>query len=294
MIQRTRAARHGGKEAEHDGRVCIVASMVDHVFGAYIIHRNIAREPIDQEFANLMQVDLLIVTAIVSEFSSIAEGIGPSGRRHEDYRLQVNRLGGKTVVLMQMGMGPSRARRAMKWAFEHIDPACVIMVGIAGGLDPALPLATKVVPFRVIDEHQGEITLTEKHPWFEETSPKTSLLQTDRIILQATQKSELFVRTGARAVDMESLAVARACNEAGRPIQVVRFVSDRAGDSLPSEIVGLVDEAGNPRLMTALGRIIRRPTLLRELLTIERSNKLVATAMRSWGRELRARITERS
>jgi adenosylhomocysteine nucleosidase len=239
-----------------------------------------------------MNIDLLIATAIVSEFSCVARGIGRGGRRHEDYRLQVSKIGTKNVALVQIGVGPVRARRAMKWAIEQLDPIRVMMVGIAGGLDPTLQRGHMLVPDQLIDERGTIRSMATQEPFFEPITPATLILQADRVILDPNEKQSLHVQTGACAVDMESLAVARVCEENRRPMQAIRFIADTASDLLPSEIVNLVDEAGNPRLLTALGRIARRPSLLPELLPLERSNKLVHQAMIAWAQRLRQRILD--
>jgi nucleoside phosphorylase len=236
-----------------------------------------------------MEIDALIATALISEFSPIAKGIGRGGRRHEDYRLQVSHVGQRVVAIVQLGIGPIRARRAMKWAINQLAPKRVWMVGIAGGLDPALPVGEVVVPHRLIDERGDEIAIHPSDTLFQPTSV-VSMLQVDRVILTSQEKARLHQQSGAAAVDMESLAVARACQESNIPMQVIRFISDTAHDSMPPEIVGLVSEEGNPQFFTALMRIFKRPRLLTELLAIERSNKVVMAAMTKWARDFRERL----
>jgi nucleoside phosphorylase len=236
-----------------------------------------------------MEIDALIATALVSEFGPIAKGMGRGGRRHEDYRLQVSRVGRYVVAIVQLGIGPTRARRAIKWAIDQLAPKRVWMVGIAGGLDPALPLGYVVIPQRLIDERGDEVSIISNDSLFQPTSTAT-MLQVDRVILTSQEKARLHQHSGAVAVDMESLAVARACRESNIPMQVVRFISDTAHDSMPPEIVGLVNEEGNPQFLTALKRILKRPRLLTELLAIERSNKVVTAAMTKWARDFRDRI----
>ncbi len=155
------------------------------------------------------------------------------------------------------------------------------MVGIAGGLDPALPLGEVVIPNRLVNERGDELPISTSDPLFQPTSTAT-MLQVDRVILTTQEKARLHQQSGAVAVDMESLAVAQVCRESNTQMQVVRFISDTAHDSMPAEIVGLVNEEGNPQFLTALSRIMKRPRLLTELLAIERSNKVVIAAMTRW------------
>ncbi|MCU0463823.1 MAG: hypothetical protein MUF38_04565 [Anaerolineae bacterium] len=65
----------------------------------------------------------------------------------------------------------------------------------------------------------------------------------DLFVDSAAVRDELFERTGARTVDMETAAVAQVAAQNGLPFLAIRAVSDRAGGGLPGEVAYGVEPA---------------------------------------------------
>jgi hypothetical protein len=81
-------------------------------------------------------------------------------------------------------------------------------------------------------------------------------------------KAALFAATGAVAVDMESVVVARAAQRHGLPFSILRVVADPSHRSLPSAALVAMRADGEVDLsavLTALGRDIRQLPMLARL-----------------------------
>jgi hypothetical protein len=87
----------------------------------------------------------------------------------------------------------------------------------------------------------------------------------DRIIGRTQIKADLFQRTGALAVDLESGGVARAAAAQAVPFVVLRAIADAAASDLPpAALVGL-DRQGGIALGAVLASLWREPRQLARL-----------------------------
>ena len=143
--------------------------------------------------------------------------------------------------------------------------AGIVSFGIAGGLAPGLLPGTLVIATAVVGD--GEV-FTANQTW------RTALLHALPHALSAplagasspiatvTDKAALHARTGAAAVDMESLAIARACRERGRPFAVLRAIADPAGRAVPPSALAGLDAGGRMAPGAVLGPLLRDPRQL--------------------------------
>ena len=160
------------------------------------------------------------------------------------------------------GGSPARARaeaeRLVAEGATHL-----VSFGIAGGLDAALEPGAVIVPDAVLAS--GARRFATDRAWRERllaALPDAScgpLYGSDSLIESVAEKRALYRETGARAVDLESHAVAAAAERLKRPFLVVRAVSDPAERRLPHAVrVGL-----KPDGSTAVGQVLldvaRRP-----------------------------------
>lgn len=154
-----------------------------------------------------------------------------------------------TVRIRVSGVGRENARRAVVEAIQESTPSRVIAAGFCGALVP--------------DSKVGDIV----------TSPHIATV--DRLVWDPAEKIRLAERTGARAVDMESEAIATACAEHGLAFTAIRAVSDASDTRLSPELVRLLS-GGEVSVMRAIAALIRRPRLFREFLRLARDTKLAA------------------
>jgi nucleoside phosphorylase len=264
-------------------------------------------------------VDLLVMTAIVAEFAAVARRLGAGRTLSEDYRLNlaappagreplaptlvgrafpyrthVAQAGPGVVAVVQAGIGPKRASRAARWAIEEFRPRRVLVLGVAGGLDDELATADAVWASSVVsaDDVSDCIELPAGDNcvlrWVGGGLHRARIAQSAVVVASTAEKRRIRAQTAAIAVDMESLAFVKVCKAAGTTVDVVRVISDPVDKPLPREIGALIDEAGNPRLYRALRRILRRPALLPELLSLERDMKAAVNRLRDIGSSIRS------
>jgi nucleoside phosphorylase len=148
-------------------------------------------------------------------------------------------LGDTEVLALVTTMGMTAGEDATR-AMLDAGVDRVIVVGIAGGVDPAtVKIGDVVVPETVIDRR------TDRRygpPLSPDTTPRGTISCGDDLITDPARLAVMGAE-GVIAVDMETAAVAAVCDDAGVPWSAYRGISDYAGE-------GLVDqelfEATNP------------------------------------------------
>ncbi len=158
----------------------------------------------------------------------------------------------------------------------------LISLGIAGGLAPDLATGVMVVASAVV-VRTGNIATDA--PWCARLLAALPgarcgmVLGGDRVIGRAEQKAELFQRTGALAVDLESGGVARVASIAGVPFAVVRAIADTASSDLPAAALVGLDRDGRVDVGAVLGSLWREPRQLPRLLETARDTRAALAAL---------------
>jgi adenosylhomocysteine nucleosidase len=177
-------------------------------------------------------------------------------------------VGAWTVSAAVIGMGPSGARLATErilamGPFEH-----VMLVGIAGGLDPALPVGSLIVPHQVRLYPDGPVYRAHPLP---SRQAEGGLMTTDGL-LSAEPVWRAILEGGFGAVDMEAAGVAEACESAGVDWSVYRGISDRPDENIVDQAVFALSKADGQPDFLAVGRyLVRDPRRLRSLVYLGRS-----------------------
>ena len=128
------------------------------------------------------------------------------------------------LSLVCSGLGQERAQHALHWLQKVDNPSCVLIAGVAGGLDPSLA--------------SGDLLLAEGGDpgWLAAVARRLpearvgKLLTSGRVIVSARNKAAVFADTGALAVDMETWAAAAVATV---PWLGLRAISDTAHQDLP-------------------------------------------------------------
>ncbi|WP_137391247.1 hypothetical protein [Rhodoligotrophos defluvii] len=153
----------------------------------------------------------------------------------------------------------------------------LVSFGVAGALDPALRSATALIPARVLDESGAAHicspiwrgAILAHAPALE---GQGDLLSVASPVTGPADKAVLRERTGARAVDMESLAVARAAEAHGLPFIALRAVLDEAEDVIPATAMAGMRADGRTDMGATLAALARRPQDLPALVRLARAN----------------------
>ncbi len=156
---------------------------------------------------------------------------------------------------------PGKARALVR---ELIDQGAthIVSFGVAGGLQPDLPMGALVV---------GSHVLSDKGKWACDTMwcgellkklPKARLAAvygSDVIVPTAVQKSTLHRQHACSIVDMESQCVAEIASAANLPFAVIRTVCDGATVNLPDIVMQAIGEDGTIDIKKAVRHILRHP-----------------------------------
>jgi adenosylhomocysteine nucleosidase len=182
-------------------------------------------------------------------------------------------IGDRQVVATVTGVGTALARAGTVRLLDAVDVEWVIVVGIAGAIGNQIPIGTLVLPQLVVSGADG--TALRPTPLSVGT-PYGKLWTTDELVLNQAQHADMRV-DGVVALDMETAAVAKVCDERGVAWSVVRAISDRASDgTVDTEIFGLVHPDGSQNLPAVARYLLRHPGGLRGLMQLADGAKLAS------------------
>ncbi|KAA0233403.1 MAG: 5'-methylthioadenosine/S-adenosylhomocysteine nucleosidase [Acidimicrobiales bacterium] len=217
-----------------------------------------------------------ILTAMLQEMHPIARALGlrrdTAGGKAALYR---GRYAGTDVVATVTGIGTQSARRATEELLDAHPVDHVLMVGIAGAVDPSLDIGSLVVPEVVIDAVTGAEHRPASSPC---NQPKGRLLTTDELLHQPERLPGL-VKRGIVAVDMETAAVASACRDKGVTWSVLRAISDRAGEPLTDDsVLGLSHPDGSAKPTAITRFLLAHPGRILHLVRLARGMRAATSA----------------
>jgi adenosylhomocysteine nucleosidase len=179
-----------------------------------------------------------------------------------------------SALLRLAGMGPDRARRAAD-ALVVEGATALISWGCAGGLQESILSGTLILPDRILASDQT--TLPVDKSWRERLLHRLQehldimtgpLIESPSVLRSPPEKTALFERSGALAVDMESAAIAQVAAAAQLPFLAVRAVSDSATLAIPPPVLNATDAFGRVRLLHLFTSLARRPHLLPNLIRV--------------------------
>ena len=133
----------------------------------------------------------------------------------------------------------------------------VMVVGIAGGLDPALPVGGLMVPRQVRLHPDGP--LYHSHPLPLADRCRRYLMTTDGLFSDEAVWRPIL-ESGFGAVDMEAAGVAEACEQAGVDWSVYRGISDRPDENIVDQAVFALSKPDGSADLAAVGRVPDRAT----------------------------------
>ena len=156
----------------------------------------------------------------------------------------------------------------------------LVSFGLAGGLDPALPAGTLLVPRTLLLDGHGAMQADAALCAWLGGATQGSILAGTAVVAGVEAKRALHVRTGAVAVDLESGAVARAAARHGIGFAVLRAVCDPAERDLPPAALAALDRTGAIGGLRVLGSVLRAPAQVPALLRLARDADAARRALR--------------
>jgi nucleoside phosphorylase len=242
-----------------------------------------------------MEHGILLVVALGWETAAIAREINAFPfRRSDSARLLRGNERHRGLWILQTGMGPERASKAIRWAAEAVRPTVVLSTGCAGSL-AAGPRSGDVVVAEEIVSARGSAIATNA-AWRERYRRaavdarlrvwESRMLTTSRMLSGSEEKRRLGEEANARAVEMEGAALAEWTRAAGIEFAAARVILDPVETSLPAEISGITTDADRPSPRSLLRAIGRRPALILELARLAAATLKCRRALAAVHREL--------
>jgi adenosylhomocysteine nucleosidase len=189
------------------------------------------------------------------------------------------RAGLPTVV------GGGDHRRTVKVVEEAASAAeCLVSFGIAGALAPGLRAGDIVLSTEVIDDDRIWLSSDRLQPLLSELARQIGategpVLGARAVLATKADKHRAWKETGALAVDLESVVVARAAAALGIPFVVLRAVADPASRELPPAALVPLKEDGNPDMGQVMASVMRRPRQLPSLFGVAREARQALQAL---------------
>ncbi len=158
------------------------------------------------------------------------------------------------IAALVTGMGPRSARDATSRALASGPFDHVMVVGIAGGLHPDLPVGSLMVPSRVQLHPDGPEYLTRPLAGRE---ARGGLMTTDGLF-DGDHVWRPILERGFGAVDMEAAGVAEVCEAAGVDWSVYRGISDRPDEHIVDQAVFSLSKPDGTADPVALAKYLAR------------------------------------
>ena len=224
------------------------------------------------------------IIGVIAALSSEARCLGRSRRRADESV----RLDDGTLVRVS-GIGPEAAEEAAE-ALVRSGATALLSWGVAGGLDPVLCSGTVVLASEVRAngsdaEPPWARCFSTSVAWRERLQQRLgpsalqgALLSGRELIATPAHKAQLFALTAARAVDMESAAIAAVARCHELPFMAVRAIVDGACDALPAALADRLREGGSWAPLLAV------PPLWPSLLRLGVRYRRARSALRSCAR----------
>jgi adenosylhomocysteine nucleosidase len=187
------------------------------------------------------------------------------------------------VILLQCGMGPERATRAVLWLGQHYQLAGMLSVGFAGALQAELSPGEALLVTRILPQdgvacaaglaagggirpdarlaHIAAMAVAQAAV----VSHTGALLSTTTVMAQAAAKQALGQHSGALAVDMESYSIGHMAAQRHIPFAVLRTIFDASHENMSLPVAACTTAHGSLRPLRLVGGLACRPWLWPQL-----------------------------
>ncbi len=216
---------------------------------------------------------VVVLAPMQPELKAIVQSFGLQAARGDAVFSHTGRAGPWRVGALVTGMGPALARTATTRALAAGSVDHVMVVGIAGGLDPALPVGALMVPARVRLYPEGPEYRSHPLP----PRQAAGALMTTEGLFDDESIWRPILEDGFGAVDMEAAGVAEVCEAAGVPWSVYRGISDRPDERIVDQAVFALSKPDGSTDPVALAKYLARdPRRAKALAHLNRCMQLAA------------------
>jgi adenosylhomocysteine nucleosidase len=206
-------------------------------------------------------------------------------------------------VAVQAGAGHARAIEGARILIRRFSPQGLVSFGFAGGLSPEIAAGTVIIGTEVVREDGSGQWAVAGRDLVEQFSAAAKaeglpmqqgkLVTSPAIVSDPAAKAALMDKSEACAVDMETVGIAEAAEEARLPWVAVRAIVDSAMDTLPPACQTILREDGHVATGRLLQLICRSPLMLRHILRLAGDMALARRHLsRTFGRWAQSRVIQ--
>lgn len=179
-------------------------------------------------------------------------------------------LGATRLVVAESGVGCAAAEQATEDVIKLHRPQWIVSTGFASALTASLRRGHILMADTILDQRHHGLEVGFRIPATTLSATPGlhvgSLLTVDRLIRDAAEKESLAEEFGAVACDMETAAVARACQRRRVKFLSVRIITDELSDTLPPEVERMLDQqTWAAKLGAATGAVFHRPGSVKDM-----------------------------
>lgn len=195
------------------------------------------------------------------------------------------------TLLTCSGAGPENATNASLLLIKK-GAKRLISWGCAAALEAELKPGDLVLPKNLHSEKHETISieslwLTHVLDHFSDFKPLTGLLAESPIIVaESSEKQTIHSRSGAIALDMESVAIAKTAIQHDFPALVIRSIADPVTMSLPNAISYALNQQGDVSLTKLLWFLLTHPNELPALIKLGLHFKVAKNKLKSVSKQL--------
>lgn len=232
--------------------------------------------------------DVVVFAALGWEARAIVDGL--QGVEALGPRVWRGYLGdGAAVRVLQVGIGPERARRA---AMDAGPARLLVSCGCAGALAGGLHAGDIVIGDRVLAldgsaaiDQSLAVAPAALASWCRGRGlpVRVGPVASSPIVLPSREAKSRAARSGAMVVEMESAGVASVALERAAPCVVVKVVLDEAGDDVLLSGADLIDaETGELAVPRGLAAIALKPQSWPVVMRLARQQRVAERRLRAF------------
>jgi len=200
----------------------------------------------------------------------------------------------ETTLLCLSGTGPENAAKTANQLISN-GANRLVSWGCAAALHESCKPGDLILPDCLVSENSPPIFLNS--PWLEESRAVLQTINPDceltgtlaesvHIVSTAAEKKRVAEHTQAKALDMESYAIAEVAKLHELPCLVVRAIADPASMDLPKAISFAIDQQGEVVLTRLLSYLITHPNEIPSLIRLGKDFSLARKTLQLAAKKL--------
>ncbi len=178
------------------------------------------------------------------------------------------------IILIYSGAGAENARKAAELAVSK-GATKLMSWGCAAALSPDLKMGDLVLADSLLNSDSLEMSVNAT--WHQHAKNvldseiaayKGALFNSNEIVSTAGAKQDIFTKTGAIALDMESGAIAEVAQHYALPFLAIRTIADPSTMDLPQAVSKALNENGEIEITKIIASLVFNPKEIPHLIQL--------------------------